>query len=75
MSELTYKTISENFGVNENFTAQQVYDLVRTLRFAMYQFKSEKSYRGTISAELQALRDDGRIHFYPYQRGVYCRLR
>ena len=78
LSELTYKTISENFGVNENFTAQQVYDLVRTLRFAMYQFKSEKSYRGTILAELQALRDDGRLRFLADcggRRGTYCRLR
>ena len=78
LSELTYKTISENFGVNENFTAQQVYDSVRTLRFAMYQFKSEKSYRGTILAELQALRDDGRLRFLADcggRRGTYCRLR
>ena len=78
LSELTYKIISENFGVNENFTAQQVYDSVRTLRFAMSQFKSEKSYRGTILAELQALRDDGRLRFLADcggRRGTYCRLR
>lgn len=73
--ELTYQLLSSNFGVNENFTAQQAYDVVRTYRFALSQFKSEKSYRGTILAELQALRDDGRIYFYPNQRGTYCLLR
>jgi len=73
--ELTYQILSQNFGVKEDFTAQQAYDAVRTYRFALSQFKSEKSYRGTISAELQALRDDGRVHFYPNQRGTYCRLR
>ena len=73
--ELTYQILSNNFEVNEEFTAQQAYDAIRTYRFALSQFKSEKSYRGTISAELQALRDDGRIHFYPNQRGFYCRLR
>ena len=73
--ELTYQIIAQNFKVNENFTAQQAYDVVRTYRFALSQFKSEKSYRGTILAELQALRDDGRIYFYPNQRGTYCLLR
>ena len=73
--ELTYQILTHNFEVNENFTAQQAYDAIRTYRFALSQFKSEKSYRGTILAELQALRDDGRIHFYPNQRGTYCRLR
>ena len=73
--ELTYQILSQNFGVKEDFTAQQAYDAVRTYRFALSQFKSEKSYRGTILAELQALRDDGRVHFYPNQRGTYCRLR
>ena len=73
--ELTYQILSQNFGVKEDFTAQQAYDAIRTYRFALSQFKSEKSYRGTILAELQALRDDGRIHFYPNQRGTYCRLR
>lgn len=73
--ELTYQILTQNFEVNENFTAQQAYDAIRTYRFALSQFKSEKSYRGTILAELQALRDDGRIHFYPNQRGTYCRLR
>ena len=73
--ELTYQILTQNFEVNEDFTAQQAYDAIRTYRFALSQFKSEKSYRGTILAELQALRDDGRIHFYPNQRGTYCRLR
>ena len=73
--ELTYQILTQNFKVNEDFTAQQAYDAIRTYRFALSQFKSEKSYRGTILAELQALRDDGRIHFYPNQRGTYCRLR
>ena len=73
--DLTYQILAQNFEVNENFTAQQAYDAIRTYRFALSQFKSEKSYRGTILAELQALRDDGRIHFYPNQRGTYCRLR
>ena len=78
LSELTYKIISENFGVNENFTAQQAYDAIRTYRFALSQFKSEKSYRGTILAELQVLRDDGRLRFLADcggRRGTYCRLR
>ena len=73
--ELTYQILTQNFEVNEDFTAQQAYDAIRTYRFALSQFKSEKSYRGTILAELQALRDDGRIHFYPNQRGTYCLLR
>ena len=73
--ELTYQILTQNFKVNEDFTAQQAYDAIRTYRFALSQFKSEKSYRGTILAELQALRDDGRIHFYPNQRGTYCLLR
>lgn len=73
--ELTYQILSQNFAVNEDFTAQQAYDAIRTYRFALSQFKTEKSYRGTILAELQALRDDGRIRFYPNQRGTYCRLR
>jgi len=73
--ELTYQILAQNFKVNEDFTAQQAYDAIRTYRFALSQFKSEKSYRGTILAELQDLRDDGRIHFYPNQRGTYCRLR
>jgi len=73
--ELTYQILSQKFGVKEDFTAQQAYDAIRTYRFALSQFKSEKSYRGTICAELQALRDDGRIHFYPNQRGTYCLLR
>ena len=73
--ELTYQILAQNFKVNEDFTAQQAYDAIRTYRFALSQFKSEKSYRGTILAELQNLRDDGRIHFYPNQRGTYCRLR
>jgi hypothetical protein len=73
--ELTYQILTQNFEVNEDFTAQQAYDAIRTYRFALSQFKSEKSYRGTILAELQALRDDGRIHFYPNQRGTYCCLR
>ena len=73
--ELTYQIITQNFKVNEDFTAQQAYDAIRTYRFALSQFKSEKSYSGTILAELQALRDDGRIFFYPNQRGSYCRLR
>lgn len=72
--DLTYQILAQNFEVNENFTSQQAYDAIRTYRFALSQFKSEKSYRGTILAELQALRDDGRIHFLD-QRGTYCRRR
>ena len=76
--ELTYQILSQNFGVNEDFTAQQAYDALRTYRFALSTFKSEKSYRGTILAELQVLRDDGRLRFHADcggQRGTYCRLR
>jgi len=69
--ELTYTILSQNFAPKQNFTAQQAYDLIRTYRFALSNFKSEKSYRGTILAELQSLRDDGRVYFYPNQRGVY----
>jgi hypothetical protein len=76
--ELTYQILSQNFGVNEDFTAQQAYDALRTYRFALSTFKSEKSYRGTILAELQVLRDDGRLRFHADfggPRGTYCRLR
>jgi len=76
--ELTYQILSQNFEVNEDFTSQQAYDAIRTYRFALSTFKSEKSYRGTILAELQVLRDDGRLRFHADcggQRGTYCRLR
>lgn len=72
--EFTYKILSKSFAVNQKFTAQEAYDAIRPYRFSN-KFKSEKSYRGTILAELQALRDDGRIFYYPNQRGNYCRLR
>ena len=76
--ELTYQILSQNFGVNEDFTSQQAYDALRTYRFALSTFKSEKSYRGTILSELQVLRGDGRLRFHADfggQRGTYCRLR
>ena len=68
--ELTYQILSQNFS-GKDFTAQQAYDVVRTFRFALSSFKSEKSYRGTILAELQSLRDSGRLHFYSNRKGVY----
>ena len=68
--KLTYQILHQNF-YGEDFTSEQAYDAVRTYRFALSQFKSEKSYRGTILRELQTLRDNGRIHFYADRRGTY----
>ena len=73
--ELTYKILSENFKVNEIFTAKEAYNVIRPYRFSK-EFKSEKSYRGTILAELQVLRDDERLRFYAGGvSGTYCLLR
>ena len=73
--ELTYKILSENFKVNEIFTAKEAYNVIRPYRFSK-EFKSEKSYRGTILAELQVLRDDKRLRFYAGGvSGTYCLLR
>ena len=73
--ELTYKILSESFKVNQIFTAKEAYNVIRPYRFSN-EFKSEKSYRGTILAELQVLRDDKRLRFYAGGvSGTYCLLR
>jgi len=73
--EFTYKILSENFKVNQIFTAKEAYNVIRPYRFSN-EFKSEKSYRGTILAELQVLRDDKRLRFYAGGvPGTYCLLR
>ena len=73
--EFTYKILSENFKVNQIFTAKEAYNVIRPYRFSN-EFKSEKSYRGTILAELQVLRDDDRLRFYAGGvSGTYCLLR
>ena len=73
--ELTYKILSESFKVNQIFTAKEAYNVIRPYRFSK-EFKSEKSYRGTILAELQVLRDDKRLRFYAGGvSGTYCLLR
>ena len=73
--ELTYKILSESFKVNQIFTAKEAYNAIRPYRFSK-EFKSEKSYRGTILAELQVLRDDKRLRFYAGGvSGTYCLLR
>ena len=73
--EFTYKILSESFKVNQIFTAKEAYNVIRPYRFSN-EFKSEKSYRGTILAELQVLRDDKRLRFYAGGvSGTYCLLR
>ena len=73
--EFTYKILSESFKVNQIFTAKEAYNVIRPYRFSK-EFKSEKSYRGTILAELQVLRDDDRLRFYADGvSGTYCLLR
>ena len=73
--EFTYKILSESFKVNQIFTAKEAYNVIRPYRFSK-EFKSEKSYRGTILAELQVLRDDKRLRFYAGGvSGTYCLLR
>ena len=73
--ELTYKILSENFKVNQIFTAKEAYNVIRPYRSSK-DFKSEKSYHGTILAELQVLRDDKRLLFYAGGvSGTYCLLR
>jgi hypothetical protein len=73
--EFTYKILSESFKVNQIFTAKEAYNAIRPYRFSN-EFKSEESYRGTILAELQVLRDDKRLRFYAGGKsGTYCLLR
>ena len=74
--EFTYKILSESFKVNQIFTAKEAYNVIRPYRFSSKDFKSEKSYHGTILAELQVLRDDKRLRFYAGGvSGTYCLLR
>lgn len=70
MWQMTLSLLQSQFG-NRCFTASEAYDMIRPIRTTVSKFKNEKSYRGTILAELQILRDKGILTFIDND-GTYC---
>jgi len=62
MYEMTFSILKEHFG-SRCFTASEAYDVVRPIRTAIFNFKNEKSFRGTILRELQVLEKKGYLDF------------
>ena len=62
MYEMTFSILKEHFG-SRCFTASEAYDVVRPIRTAIFNFKNEKSFRGTILRELQVLEKKGCLDF------------
>jgi len=69
MWKMTQTILESHFGSN-CFTALEAYNAVRPIRYSISKFKSEESYRGTILAELQTLRDKNILTFVN-DNGVY----
>jgi len=70
MWQMTCSILQTNFP-SGCFTANQAFDSIRPIRTTVSKFKSEKSFQGTILAELQILRNKGILHFVDND-GTYC---
>lgn len=70
MWQQTCAILQSNFP-NGCFTATQALDAIRPIRTTTSKFKSDRSFRGTIFAELQILRNKGILHFVDND-GTYC---
>ena len=70
MWQMTCSILQTNFP-SGCFTANQAFDSIRPIRTTVSKFKSEKSFQGTILAELQILRNKGILHFVGND-GTYC---
>ena len=70
MWQMTCSILQSNFTDN-CFTAAQAFDAIRPIRTTVSKFKSERSFQGTIFAELQILRNKGILHFVDND-GTYC---
>lgn len=70
MWQMTCTILQSNF-TNNCFTATQAFDAIRPIRTTVSKFKNEKSFQGTILAELQILRNKGILHFVDND-GTYC---
>lgn len=70
MWQMTCSILQSNFP-NGCFTATQAFDAIRPIRTTVSKFKSERSFQGTILAELQILRNKGILHFVDND-GTYC---
>tara|TARA_B000000557_G_scaffold242142_1_gene222144 strand:- start:2556 stop:3875 length:1320 start_codon:yes stop_codon:yes gene_type:complete len=70
MWQMTLKLLQSRFE-NRCFTATEAFDTIRPVRTTVTKFKNEKSFKGTILAELQILRNKGILHFVDNE-GTYC---
>ena len=70
MWQMTCSILQSNFP-NGCFTTTQAFDAIRPIRTTVSKFKSERSFQGTILAELQILRNKGILHFVDND-GTYC---
>ena len=70
MWQMTCSILQSNF-TDGCFTAAQAFDATRPIRTIVSKFKSERSFQGTILAELQILRNKGILHFVDND-GTYC---
>lgn len=73
MYEMTFSILKEHFG-SRCFTASEAYDVIRPIRTAIFNFKNEKSFRGTILRELQVLKKKDMLEFVDNNgtcRGTY----
>jgi hypothetical protein len=70
MWQMTLSLLQSQFG-NRCFTASEAFDMIRPIRTTVSKFKNEKSFQGTILAELQILRNKGILTFVDND-GTYC---
>lgn len=70
MWKMTCSILQSQFG-SRCFTATEAFDVIRPIRSTISKFKNEKSYQGTILAELQTLRNKGILTFVN-DKGLYC---
>jgi hypothetical protein len=70
MWQMTCSILQANFP-SGCFTTNQAFDSIRPIRSTVSKFKNEKSFQGTILAELQILRNKGILTFVDND-GTYC---
>ena len=74
MYNMTLATLVQNFGKGVPFSIDQADNAVYPIRINVSSFKNRKSFRGTLLAELQRLRDLNHLEFVKGKKGWYSLL-
>ena len=71
---MTLQILDQNFTKGVPFSIEQADAVVFPIRSTISAFKDKKSFRGTLLAELQILRDRNRVEFVQGKKGWYSLL-